>query len=84
MDTKFARKNPHFDFHAGQLMRDIVIPKFRHAKAIHALKMTRVALTAHWGKTKKIVGSHLNTSKIFWSNGGRINGVPCIIESQAY
>ena len=58
MDTKFACKNPHFDFHAGQFTRDIVFQKSRHAKAIHALYMTRVALifprvdeigTAHWG-----------------------------------
>ena len=62
MDTKFACKNPDFDFHAGQFTRDIAFQKSRHAKAIHALKMTRVALislrvdeigTAHWGKLKK-------------------------------
>ena len=67
MDTKFACKNPHFDFHAGQFTRDIVFQKSRHAlicghaKAIHALKMTRVALicprvaeieAAHWGNSK--------------------------------
>ena len=33
MDAKFACKNPHFDFHAGQFTRD---KKSRHAKAIHA------------------------------------------------
>ena len=37
MDTKFACKNPHFDFHAGQFTRDIVFQKFRYAKAIHML-----------------------------------------------
>ena len=37
LDTKFACKNPHFNFHAGQFTRDIVIQKSRHAKAIHAL-----------------------------------------------
>ena len=37
MDTKFACKNPHFDFHAGQFTRDIVFQKSRHGKAIHAL-----------------------------------------------
>ena len=61
MDTNFVCKNLHFDFHAGQFTRDIVFQKSRHAKAIHALKMTRVALifpradeigTAHWGNSK--------------------------------
>ena len=61
MDTKFACKNPHFDFHEEQFTRDIVFQKSRHAKAIHALKMTRVVLifprvdeigTAHWENTK--------------------------------
>ena len=61
-EKKSASKNPHFDFHAGQFTRDIVFQKSRHAKAIHALKMTRVALifprvdeigTAHRGKLKK-------------------------------
>ena len=37
MDTKFAYKTPHFNFHAGQFTRDIVFQKSRHAKAIHAL-----------------------------------------------
>ena len=37
MDTKFACKNLHFDFHAVQFTRDIVFQKSRHAKAIHAL-----------------------------------------------
>ena len=62
MDTNFACKNPHFDFYAGQFTRDIVFQKSRHAKAIHTLKMMRVALifprldevvTAYWGKLKK-------------------------------
>ena len=61
MDTNFACKNPHFDFYAGQLTRDIVFQKSCHAKTIHDLKMIRVALifprvdeigTAHWGKLK--------------------------------
>ena len=30
MDTKFACKNPHFDFHAGQFTRDTVIQESRH------------------------------------------------------
>ena len=62
MDTNFARKNPHFDFYAEQLTRDIVFQKSRLAKTIHDLKMMRVALifprvdeigTAHWVKLKK-------------------------------
>ena len=62
MDTNFACKNPHFDFYAGQFTCDIVFQKSRHAKAIHDLKMMRVALisprvdeigTAYWGKLKK-------------------------------
>ena len=61
MDTNFAYKNLHFDFYAGQFTRDIVFQKSRHAKAIHALKMMRVALifpcvdeigTGYWGKLK--------------------------------
>ena len=61
MDTKFACKNPHFDFHAGQLTRDIVFQKSRHSKTIHTLLMTRVVLifprvdeirTAHWVNSK--------------------------------
>ena len=28
LDTKFACKNPLFDFHAGQFTRDIVFQKF--------------------------------------------------------
>ena len=35
MDTKFACKNPHFDFHVGQFKRDIVYQKSRNAKALH-------------------------------------------------
>ena len=72
MDTKFACKNPHFDFHVRQFTGDIVLQKSHHTKAIHALRMTRVALifppvdeigAAHCGKLKKIVGSHLKCKK---------------------
>ena len=61
MDTNFACKNPHFDFHVGQFTRDIVFQKIPSREG-HTCSRTRVALIfpcvdeigkAHLGKLKK-------------------------------
>ena len=55
MDTKFVRKNLHFNFHTGQFTHDIVFQKSRHAKAIHALKMTLLHSYVHaWMKLRQL------------------------------
>ena len=56
IDTKFACKNPHFDFHAGQFTRDIIFQKSRHAKAIHAQRPVLLSYFHAWIKLGQLTG----------------------------